>query len=118
MQLCWKPRGARGIEPETFRRRGQLLSRPPTTGPNRVGVLFCVVGVLCPYPAGAKPLGFWFVLVSRQGLCLSPGSVASIRIEAHEQRSQQGVHADTFCTSSHKCDHMYRTTISRLRLQM
>ena len=33
MQLCSKPRGARGIEPETFRRRGQLLSRPPTSGP-------------------------------------------------------------------------------------
>ena len=33
MHLCLKPRGARGIEPETFRRRGQLLSRPPTTGP-------------------------------------------------------------------------------------
>ena len=33
MQLCSKPRGARGIEPETFRRRGQLLSCPPTTGP-------------------------------------------------------------------------------------
>ena len=33
MQLCSKPRGARGIEPETFRRRGQLLTRPPTTGP-------------------------------------------------------------------------------------
>ena len=33
MQLCSKPRGARGIEPETFYRRGQLLSRPPTTGP-------------------------------------------------------------------------------------
>ena len=32
MQLCSKPRGARGIVPETFRRRGQLLSRPPTTG--------------------------------------------------------------------------------------
>ena len=32
-QLCSKPRGARGIEPETFGRRGQLLSRPPTTGP-------------------------------------------------------------------------------------
>ena len=31
MQLCSKPRGARGIEPETFRRRGQLLSRPPAT---------------------------------------------------------------------------------------
>ena len=28
MQLCSKPRGARGIEPETFRRRGQLLSCP------------------------------------------------------------------------------------------
>ena len=26
MQLCLKPRGARGIEFETFRRRGQLLS--------------------------------------------------------------------------------------------
>ena len=36
MQLCSKPRGARGIEPETFQRRGQLLSRPPTTGPVRV----------------------------------------------------------------------------------
>ena len=33
MQLCSKPRGARGVEPETFRRRGQLLSCPPTTGP-------------------------------------------------------------------------------------
>ena len=33
MQLCSKPKGARGIEPETFSRRGQLLSRPPTTGP-------------------------------------------------------------------------------------
>ena len=33
MQLCSKPRGARGIEPETFRRGGQLVSRPPTTGP-------------------------------------------------------------------------------------
>ena len=27
------PGGASGIEPETCRRRGQLLSRPPTTGP-------------------------------------------------------------------------------------
>ena len=33
VQLCSKPRGARGIKPETFR-RGQLLSRPPTTGPD------------------------------------------------------------------------------------
>ena len=33
VQLCSKPRGTHGIEPETFRRRGQLLSRPPTTGP-------------------------------------------------------------------------------------
>ena len=32
VKLCLKPRGARGIEPETIRRRGQLLSRPPTTG--------------------------------------------------------------------------------------
>ena len=32
MQLCSKPRGARGIEPETFQRRGRLLLRPPTTG--------------------------------------------------------------------------------------
>ena len=32
VQLCSKPRGARGIE--TFRGRGQLLSCPPTTGPN------------------------------------------------------------------------------------
>ena len=34
MQLCSKPRGACGIEPEIFQRRGQLLSCPPTTGPN------------------------------------------------------------------------------------
>ena len=33
MQLCSKPRGARGFEPKTFRCRGQLLSHPPTTGP-------------------------------------------------------------------------------------
>ena len=33
VQLCSKPKGAPGIEPETFRRRGQLLSCPPTTGP-------------------------------------------------------------------------------------
>ena len=39
MQLCWKPRGARGFGPETFLRRGQLLSRPPTTG---LFVLVCV----------------------------------------------------------------------------
>ena len=32
LQLCSKPTGPRGIGPETFRRRGQLLSRPPTTG--------------------------------------------------------------------------------------
>ena len=32
VQLCSKPRGARGLGPETFRRRGQLLSCPPTTG--------------------------------------------------------------------------------------
>ena len=32
MKLCSKPRGARGIEPKPFRRRGKLLSRPPTTG--------------------------------------------------------------------------------------
>ena len=30
-QLGSKPRGARGIEPKTFRRRGQLSSCPPTT---------------------------------------------------------------------------------------
>ena len=33
MQLCSKPRRARAIRPTTFRRRGQLLSCPPTTGP-------------------------------------------------------------------------------------
>ena len=33
MQLCSKPRGARGVGRKTFRRRGQLLSRPPATGP-------------------------------------------------------------------------------------
>ena len=33
VQLCSKPRGARGIEPKTFQRGDQLLSRPPTTGP-------------------------------------------------------------------------------------
>ena len=31
VQLCSKPRGARGIEPETFRGRSQLLSGPPPT---------------------------------------------------------------------------------------
>ena len=36
MQTCSKPRGARGIDPKTFRRRGQLLSCPPTTGPGFV----------------------------------------------------------------------------------
>ena len=36
MQLCSKPRGARGIEPETLRTRGQLFSCPPTAGPNLV----------------------------------------------------------------------------------
>ena len=46
MQLCSKPRGARAIEPETFRRRGQLLSRPPTTGPNG--------GLCCAVPARSK----------------------------------------------------------------
>ena len=30
MQLCLKPRWARGIESETFRGRAQLVSRPPT----------------------------------------------------------------------------------------
>ena len=44
MQLCSKPRGARGIEPETFRRRGQLLSCPPTAGP-----------LCCPVPARPCP---------------------------------------------------------------
>ena len=38
MQLWLKPREARGIEPETFERRGQLLSRPPATGPNPSGM--------------------------------------------------------------------------------
>ena len=37
VRLCSKPRGARGIEPATFKRMGQLLSRPrvlgQTTGP-------------------------------------------------------------------------------------
>ena len=32
MQLCSKPKGARRMEPDILRRRGQLLSRPPTTG--------------------------------------------------------------------------------------
>ena len=31
MQLCSKPRGARGIEPETFRRRGQLCKAEDVT---------------------------------------------------------------------------------------
>ena len=30
MQLYSKPREARGIKPETFTRRGQLLAGPPT----------------------------------------------------------------------------------------
>ena len=33
MQLCSKPKGAGRIKTKTFRKRGQLLSRPPTTGP-------------------------------------------------------------------------------------
>ena len=36
VRLCSNPWGARGIEPETFRRGGQLLSCPLTTGPKRV----------------------------------------------------------------------------------
>ena len=40
VQLCSKPRGAHGIDPKTFRRRGQLLSRPPTTGRRPVDVQY------------------------------------------------------------------------------
>ena len=42
VQLCSKARGVCGIEPKTFQRRGQLLSRPPTTGPQllHIGLLF------------------------------------------------------------------------------
>lgn len=35
LQLISKPGGARGIAPETSQTRGQLISQPPTTGPNR-----------------------------------------------------------------------------------
>ena len=42
VQFCLKPRSARGIKAETFRSRGQLLSRPPTTGPQ----LWYVQGVV------------------------------------------------------------------------
>ena len=45
MQLCSKLRGASGIEPKTFRRRGQLLSRPPTTG--HLWWLACSCGFIC-----------------------------------------------------------------------
>ena len=38
MQLSSKSRGVRGIEPETFKRRSQLLSCHPTTGPNNAQV--------------------------------------------------------------------------------
>ena len=34
--------GTRGIEPKTFRRRGQLLSRPPTAGPMCTGKTCCM----------------------------------------------------------------------------
>ena len=40
-QLCSKPKGARGIEPEPFKRRGQLLSCRPTTGPTCVRQSMC-----------------------------------------------------------------------------
>ena len=42
------PGGAREIEPETFRRRGQLLSRPPTTGPIVLVSLCQWLFVVCP----------------------------------------------------------------------
>ena len=45
MQLCSKHQGARGIELETFRRRGQLLSCPPTTG--QFGLIVGVPCILC-----------------------------------------------------------------------
>ena len=60
MQLCSKPRGARGIEPETFRRRGQRLSRPPTTGP-----IVLVDGPI--RPVGAV---FEFCTLSSPQICL------------------------------------------------
>ena len=41
VQLCSKARGTRGIEPEIFRSRGQLLSRPPTTGRKESRCLWC-----------------------------------------------------------------------------
>ena len=41
MRLCSKPRGARRIEPDTFRRRGQLFVCPPTTGPHVHPVTHC-----------------------------------------------------------------------------
>ena len=56
MQLCSKPSGARGIEPETFRRRGQLLSRPPTTGPKSHMCTFVVLHLLSS-PSSRREVG-------------------------------------------------------------
>ena len=63
VQLCSKPRGARGIGPETFRKRGLLVSRPPTTGPHFNGVgdsdvsvsVFAVMHVRGPLPPAVAP---------------------------------------------------------------
>ena len=68
--MCSKPGGARGIEPETFQRRGQLLSCPPTTGP-KVGPS-CSCFLSCVFLGGARRLEIspcntipFFVIFSR-----------------------------------------------------
>ena len=61
VQLCSKPRGARGIEPETFLRRGQLLSRPPTTGQMDVptDVMHAADNQLSPCPQSLLHQAVW-----------------------------------------------------------
>ena len=54
VQLCLKPMGARGIEPETFRRRGKVSSCPPTTGPKILNKKFKNLDIM-PNPSGHRP---------------------------------------------------------------
>ena len=61
------PGGARGIEPETLRRRGQLLSRPPTTGPKCLRAFQRECRARCRRPE-AVPLGLP-VTASHQTAC-------------------------------------------------
>ena len=62
MQLCSEPRGARGIEPETFRRRGQRLSRPPTAGPACDTALLSTLRLVVVHCWGDLCFGSWVLL--------------------------------------------------------